>query len=419
MIKNLKLYIVIMFYCVYVPVVIPQEVQNTNTLESLVATYLNHYKNENAAFNFLQEQSLISTSFHDYLLKNLVEDTDSQSQDANFGDVITQAQELVCNTMKEPFLSTLSREVLFFNNSLTEIKDSVFLYVLHHQDCDFIKYSMYEWLKQWAKNKDCNEYDNLHNVVFKKRVDILQMLVDAKVDVNIKDVLCDTPLFWAVINNDLQSVNLLIKGGAELNEQDPSGRTFLHDAVNKGYKEVAHALIHTPGIDLNLKDKLGGNTPLFIAITRNKPEIVQELIQANADINVQDTRGYTPLMEAAVRNRLKILDMLMKAGVNLNIKNSDGYTPLCMAVLSNNKDAVEMIIQGRAGVNKKSEDLTPLHIASLKSFIEIAQLLINSGADIKMEDSAGRIPEDFATTPEMQDIFDKAQNKKRKISEIS
>lgn len=418
MIKNLKLYIAIMLYCFYIPVTITQEIQDKNSIQNLIFTYIDHYKKENDAFDFLQEQQLISISFYDYLLKNLVQDTDSQSQDANFGDVITQAQELVCDTMKEPFLSTLSREVLFFNNSLAEIKDPIFLYVVNHQDSDFIKYSMYQWLKEWAKSKYSNQYDNLSNIVFKRRTDILQILVDAKVNINIKDINGDTPLFWAVTHNDFQSAKLLVKGGAELNEQDEYGFTFLHDAVDKGYNEIAYAFIHEPAIKLDLQDKLG-RTPLCIAVIKNRPQIIQELIQAKADLTIQDNRGFTPLMEAAVQNRLEIVDMLIKAGANLNTRNLNGYTPLCMAVLCNNKDVVKKLIQGRAGVNKKSQDLAPLHIASRKNFIEIAQLLIDFGADLRAQDSLGRTAKDFATTPEMKNIFDKAQNKKRKISEVS
>lgn len=417
MIKNLKLYIVIMLYCLYLPVTITQEVQDKNSVNSLVSAYIHNYKNENNAFDFLQEQELISISFYDYLLKNLTSDNESQSQDANFGDVITQAQELIFNIMKGPFLSTLSREVLFLNNSLAEIKDPIFLYVLNHQDCDFIKYSMDDWLKEWAESKYSNEYDNLNNIVFKRRTDILQILVDARVDVTRKDIKGDTPLYWVVHNNDFQSAKLLVEAGAKLNEQDEYGFTYLHEAVDKGYNEIACMLIDQLNIKIDLQDNLG-RAPLFIAVTKNRLEIIQKLIQAKADLTIQDNRGFTSLMEAVVQNRLEILGMLIKSGVNLNTRNLDGYTPLCMAVLSNNKNAVEILIEGRAGVNKKSQDLTPLHIASLKNFIEITQFLIDCGADLRVQDSQGKIAKDFATTPEMRMLFDKAQSKKRKISEV-
>ena len=61
------------------------------------------------------------------------------------------------------------------------------------------------------------------------------------------------------------------------------------------------------------------------------PEIVQELINAHADVNAIDNDGGTALITATVTNRTDIIRLLLSAGADINIKDNDGLTALDIA----------------------------------------------------------------------------------------
>lgn len=57
-------------------------------------------------------------------------------------------------------------------------------------------------------------------------------------------------------------------------------------------------------------------TPLHFAIWKNRPEMVELLLQLGADHAVKDDRGNTPLNDASARTDKRIVDLLVAAGAN-------------------------------------------------------------------------------------------------------
>ena len=58
---------------------------------------------------------------------------------------------------------------------------------------------------------------------------------------------------------------------------------FLRVACDKGYLEVAQALIDAGGdVNLPIRD---GATPLFLAAEKNRMDVVQFLLRSNADVD--------------------------------------------------------------------------------------------------------------------------------------
>ena len=55
-----------------------------------------------------------------------------------------------------------------------------------------------------------------------------------------------------------------------------------------------------------------------------KPEVLQALIDAGADLNAQDENGQTALMNAANFEELESVRALLLAGADVNFKNKDG-----------------------------------------------------------------------------------------------
>lgn len=86
--------------------------------------------------------------------------------------------------------------------------------------------------------------------------------------VNEVDATSKTPLFYAIFNGTDEQVNIiriLIENGANLNEQDLSGKTPLHYASELGRVRCIPFLLQK-GAKLDIRDK-SGKTPLELCLT--------------------------------------------------------------------------------------------------------------------------------------------------------
>lgn len=80
------------------------------------------------------------------------------------------------------------------------------------------------------------------------------------------------------------------------------------------------------GTDLNQKEPMGGSTPLISAATFNKMAIAQALIEAGADLSIQNNDGTSALHAAAFFGRVEIVQMLIDAKADKSLKNNFGAT---------------------------------------------------------------------------------------------
>jgi len=112
---------------------------------------------------------------------------------------------------------------------------------------------------------------------------------------------------------------------ASSNTQAPD--VDIHTAILYGKIETVRQHI-TAGTDLNTKEPLAGSTPLISAITFDHSEIVNALIDAGADLEVQNNDGSTALHVAAFFCRVNIVERLVEAKVDQSKKNNFGATAL-------------------------------------------------------------------------------------------
>jgi uncharacterized protein len=99
----------------------------------------------------------------------------------------------------------------------------------------------------------------------------------------------------------------------------------IHTAVVAGNLEAVQQHI-AAGSDINVKDPFGGSTPLISAAVFGKTDIAKALIEAGAQLNVQNNDGSTALHTAAFFCRPEIVKMLLKKNVDRTIKNNYGST---------------------------------------------------------------------------------------------
>lgn len=146
----------------------------------------------------------------------------------------------------------------------------------------------------------------------------------------------------------------------------------------------AHALL---AVGAKTETYSGGANALLAA----RPQDVEALVKAGADINAQDNKGNTPLMTAARQNDYLSIKQLFKLGAKLDVADKGGETPISLA--KKNTDALLAFI--RAGIKlPPSEDVLSkalelcsnreLSAADCKAVEKFITQLIDKGSGIKL-----------------------------------
>ncbi|TPX10013.1 uncharacterized protein E0L32_008860 [Thyridium curvatum] len=111
-------------------------------------------------------------------------------------------------------------------------------------------------------------------------------------------------------------VQMLVDAGVDINWQDQAGETALHVAARFGHNECAKILLagtESQKADLELAEKTFAWTPLHIAAVDGHYTVAQLLVEAGADVGKIDSSGWTAKEHAALRGHLPIARMLLDA----------------------------------------------------------------------------------------------------------
>ena len=152
------------------------------------------------------------------------------------------------------------------------------------------------------------------------------------------------PLIQACRLGKLNKLEELIAAGVNVNARDEHNQTALNCAVYRGDIEMVKWLLHE-GADVNAKGEYPDKTALMEAATWGNVEIAEILLKAGAEVNVQDDLGCTALMWATISNYAnpRIIETLLDAGANVNMKDKDGDTALAIAQRAGNKEVVQLL----------------------------------------------------------------------------
>ena len=167
---------------------------------------------------------------------------------------------------------------------------------------------------------------------------------------------------------------------------------LLIEAASYDYVKLIKLLIKTGGVDVNVQDIFDKRRLLHFVSNYGHKDIVELLIKAGAEVNVQCKFGNTPLHYASMDGHTECIELLIKAGADVNIQDSDGWTVLHFASYGGYKDIVDLLIKAGANVNLLShqEFNTALHFASSFGHKDCVELLIKAGTDVNIKNKYGR-----------------------------
>ncbi|OKL63894.1 hypothetical protein UA08_01110 [Talaromyces atroroseus] len=197
-----------------------------------------------------------------------------------------------------------------------------------------------------------------------------------------------TLLSLALEKGSPRATDLLLAFGADANGRDSSGDFPLHVAVKGVFDDVKLVLDY--GGSVNQTNR-SGKTPLHVAAgcQNSAVEIIEFLIERNADVTARDANGDTPLHAAAGTGGIQVVQVLLNhGGYAVNARNRSGQTPLHKAASGKYAQVVRTLIM--YGANLELQDYqgrTPLHAATVeKESNETIKILLRAGANKEARD---------------------------------
>ena len=198
--------------------------------------------------------------------------------------------------------------------------------------------------------------DRLYVACHNSELNNVTKLLEGGANVNKKYEDGSTPLHIAcnvnsddndIIKSNLAIIKLLLKKQAKINVQDEDGNTPLHIACNRkdANKDIIYYLLYlsfyTPNVNIQNNENGMGNgsaTPLHIvclyaSYPNHNYDIVENLLDKGADVNLKDEGGDTPLNIACDRETFtvsteKIVKLLVDNDADVNLVNNENQSPL-------------------------------------------------------------------------------------------
>jgi hypothetical protein len=142
-------------------------------------------------------------------------------------------------------------------------------------------------------------------------------------------------------------------------------------------------------VDLNANP---GVTPLLMASSAGKPEIIDLLLANGANPNTVDPSGTSPLILAAFGGHTETVVSLLKAGADVNARTSDGTTALIEAARKRHADIVELLLMNDANPDSKdANERTALDLTFARLDITALTTVGPEGLDATLDEEAKRI----------------------------
>jgi len=302
-------------------------------------------------------------------------------------------------------------------------------------------------------NFNSNGLNPLYAATYRANIEIIELLLKKKCNVDIQTKLGWTALHVACINYDIEIIKMLLFEDCDLNLQNNDGETPLHCMLRNTVPDVKKMaiifkMLVEAGADLTIPNKLGetviemhGTDQKIMTKINNKnyyednqkqekmkevfmkacidgnEKVVAKLAPLLEDINFEvmdKSRKTWPLNAASYNENQEVIDILLAYKCDLTMKTELGYTVLHTVCGKGEKQSfspnpmrfeekhegdkdvdecieiVKTLIDAGCDINAQSNSgNTPLHFAVFNNATQTFKLLLDAGGDVKMQNIYG------------------------------
>ena len=277
------------------------------------------------------------------------------------------------------------------------------------------------------------------------RANIVELLIKRRADINAFAGVHGTVLIaassapWEATER-VRTVKILVEHGAEIQTKGRSGDNAMQAASHNGLAEIV-ALLLLKGADVNSYGGEYGTTLIAACCNVGKEETVLEtvkvLITNGADINYLGERYGSALYEAAFCNHSHVVRLLIEARADVNTWNNPARAPLVatcrgkehnmeiarllldsgadinasesyvvkMASMFGTKEMVTFFVNNHASLRKSESGFTALHAAAMYARADIADTLIAFEVDVDSHHCLLGTPLHFACSKEAEELI--------------
>jgi ankyrin repeat protein len=106
------------------------------------------------------------------------------------------------------------------------------------------------------------------------------------------------------------------------------------------------------GADVNAAFGFDKCTPVLQAVKSNRVDVVEGLLNRNADAEATDAKGWNPILMASFHGFIDIVHLLVAKGVSTAVaRPQDDFTALHLALAGNHPAVARMLVEAGANVD--------------------------------------------------------------------
>ncbi|CAK9042132.1 unnamed protein product [Durusdinium trenchii] len=210
---------------------------------------------------------------------------------------------------------------------------------------------------------------------------LVHLLLEQRAEVEVTGREGETPVHLASLMGHAKVLDLLLEASASPNILAIDGKGALSHACYRGHLEVVQSLLLYKAVD---RPDAGQRRGLHWAAQHGHEAILDILLPSS--INAQDAVGATALSLAAQRGHLEVVRQLVEANAELDLQGCDGETALMLASLNGHLEVVQYLVQANADLMITAKDgFDALRLAAEAEQLEVMQQLLLLGAEVPPE----------------------------------
>lgn len=178
----------------------------------------------------------------------------------------------------------------------------------------------------------------------------------------------------------------------DVNMKDKNNNYFIIYAILFNRLDVLRELVNA-GANIDVTDK-DGRSVLYYTIHLKYNYLLDELLSINNDnigvsiIHIKDRDGKTPVHYAVEYENIYALNKLLENDSNISIKDNDGYNALHTSIYTRNSEIINRLIKSTTNINAKcGTGENSLHIAANLQSYDTCKILLENDIDVNALDN--------------------------------